>query len=238
VDRLTRHELKTDKFVEEVGHTVTFLEQHRPQLIRYGGIALALLVVAAGVWYFMKSRAETRAAELARAIQVINARIGPQQGEGADPTALTFPTAAERELAVKKALNDIISRYGGSAEAGAAHYLLGLAAADKGNLAEAEKELKIAISEAGADYASLAKLALAEIQAGMGKTADAEKALRELIARPTLYVTKEQASLALARILAKSRPQEARKLVEPFMTATGPVGRVAMNLMSELGPAK
>jgi tetratricopeptide (TPR) repeat protein len=230
--------LKSDKFVEEVGHTVTFLEEHRQQLIRYGAIAAAVVVIAAGVWYFMKSRAETRARELAHAIQVINARIGPQQGEGSDPTALTFATAAERDLAVKKALNDIIARYSGSPESGAAHYLLGLSEADKGNLAEAEKQMKVAIAEAGKEYASLAKLALADIYTGMGKTADAEKLFRELMASPTLYVTKEQAALSLARALAKSRPDEARKLVEPLRTASGPVGRMAINLMSELGQQK
>jgi tetratricopeptide (TPR) repeat protein len=227
--------LKTDKFVQEFGRTVTFLEEHRPRLIRYGGAALALIAAAAGAWYFMQSRGRTRAAELARAIQVINARVGPQQGEGSDPTALTFATQAEREIAVNKALNDIVSRHGGSDEAGAAHYLLGLAAADKGNLIEAEKQMKIALAEAGADYASLARLALADIYTGTGKTAEAEKLLRELIARPTLYVTKEQATLNLARALAKSRPDEARKLVEPLRTASGPVGRAAINFSSELG---
>ncbi len=51
MDRLTRHELKSDKFVEEVGQTVHFLDEHRQQAMRYGGFALAVVVLAgAGYW--------------------------------------------------------------------------------------------------------------------------------------------------------------------------------------------
>ena len=41
MSRITRKELKTDKFALEIGHTVTFFEEHRQEIIRYGGVALA-----------------------------------------------------------------------------------------------------------------------------------------------------------------------------------------------------
>jgi hypothetical protein len=38
VARITRKELKSDKFALEIGHTVTFFEDHQKVLIRYGGL--------------------------------------------------------------------------------------------------------------------------------------------------------------------------------------------------------
>ena len=34
--RITRKELKTDKFALEVEHTVNFFEEHQKEIIRYG----------------------------------------------------------------------------------------------------------------------------------------------------------------------------------------------------------
>ena len=36
MSRITRKELKTDKFALEVEHTVSLFEQHRQEIIRYG----------------------------------------------------------------------------------------------------------------------------------------------------------------------------------------------------------
>ena len=49
VDRVTRKELKADRFAQEVGHTVEYVSEHRKQVIRYGTIAAAVLVVVIGV---------------------------------------------------------------------------------------------------------------------------------------------------------------------------------------------
>ena len=48
---LTRKELlKQDKFTVEAEHTVDYLSAHRKEVIRYGGIALAVVVIVAGVY--------------------------------------------------------------------------------------------------------------------------------------------------------------------------------------------
>ena len=68
--------------------------------------------------------------------------------------------------------------------------------------------------------AELGRQALAQVYASQGKPADAEKLLRELIASPTPTVTKEQATIVLGQLLASSKPDEARKLLEPLRTST------------------
>ena len=50
--------------------------------------------------------------------------------------------------------------------------------------------------------------------------AEAEKLLRSLIDDPTILVSKEQATIALAKVVAKKNPAEARKLLEPLRAAS------------------
>ena len=129
---------------------------------------------------------------------------------------------------------EVANKYSGKEEGRIAQYFLGLYHADKGNLAEAEKQLK-PVAESGKDaYASQAKLSLAQIYDSMGRQADAEKLLRSLIDDPTILVSKEQATIALAKVLAKKNPAEARKLLEPLRAERGPVSRAALTALGEM----
>ena len=61
-----------------------------------------------------------------------------------------------------------------------------------------------------------------------------EKLLRDLMAHPTLFVSKEQAAIALARALIATKPDEARKLLDPLRTEGSSVGQVALTLYGQL----
>jgi predicted negative regulator of RcsB-dependent stress response len=197
---------------------------------------LAAVVLAAGGWYFMKSRAEQRQAALASALRVYNAPILPSSP---NPDTLTFPTAEARAAAVKKAFGEVIGKHSGSSEAASAAYMLGLLAADQNDLAEAEKQLREAIRNGDKETVSLAKLSLADILNAQGKAADAEKLLKELVDSPTILVSKEQAAISLASFYAKAnRLPEARKLLEPMRTSSGAAGRAAMTMLAEFEQAK
>ena len=58
-----------------------------------------------------------------------------------------------------------------------------------------------------------------------------------LIAHPTDFVSKDQATIALARALIPTKPDEARKLLDPLRTRGDSVGQIALTLYGEL-PAK
>lgn len=233
MDRLTRHELKTDHFAEEVGHTVEWLGLHRRQAIQYGGIALAVIAIAAGAYYWTAARHRTRQADLAEALRNVNAAVGTAPNEAYK----VFPTAEEKDKAVVKGLAEVAARHAGSMEGDIATYLLGTHAIDKGRLPEAETNLKTVAGEGEKEYAALAKLALADLYATQNKIGEAEKLLRPVIDSPAVSVSKEAASLALARILKESKPEEARKLLDPLRTGTGAASRQAIALLGELPPA-
>jgi predicted negative regulator of RcsB-dependent stress response len=230
VDRITRKQLKKDKFAQEVGHTVEYLEVHRRQLFIYGGIALAVVLLVAGIFYYNHRQYISRQEALRSALNNMDAPVGPSPAPG----VLTYPTADEKNRAVTKAFTDIATKNSGSNEASVAEYYLGVIALDAGKMDEAIKRLNTAAQAGNSDYASLAKFSLADIYASQGKPADAEKLLRELLNHPTILVSKEQATIQLAKAIAPAKPDEARKLLEPLRSAPGAVGRAAMTVYGDL----
>lgn len=229
MDRLTRHELKKDRFVEEVGQTVHFLEEHRQAIIRYGSIALAILILAGAGYAWMRAKKAERQAAVAHVLEIYNAQvIDPPPAE-----TRAFRTQEEKDAAIVKACNELIAKYPGSEEAAVATYLLGAHAADQGDLAAAERFFREASEKAGAEYASLARFSLAQLYRTQGRLGEAEKLLRALADKPTVLVTKEQATLELARVIAKNRPDEARKLVTPLLNRPGSIGRIAAVILAE-----
>ena len=230
MDRAHRKELKHDKFVEQVGHTVEYAAEHRQQLTRYGLIALAVIVLGGGFYFYRNYQHSARQDALREALRIQNAQIAPSGNE----FFAAYPTPAAHEVAKEKTWKEFAAKYDGTDEGAIGYFYLGTLYADKGNIAEAEKYFKMAMEDGSAPYGSQAKLSLAELYNAAGRKQDAERLLRELIAKPTIMVSKEQATIALARVIAATKPDEARKLLEPLRTQTGAVSRVALTALAEL----
>jgi hypothetical protein len=230
VARITRKELKTDKFALEVEHTVTFFDEHRQELVRYGGIALGVAVLIAGYLIYAGREHVAREAALAHAIEVQEAGVGGVSATG----GLSFPTQDAKDKEAIKVFSDLKNKYSGSMEGEVAQYYLGSILADQGNLAQAEKSFQEAAEKGDARYASLAKLSLAQIYFSDGRDTQGEGMLRDLIAHPTVFVSSEQATITLARYLANKKPAEARKLLEPLRSQPGSVGQIALTILGEM----
>jgi hypothetical protein len=233
LDSAHRRQLKHDKFVDQVGHSVEYASAHRDQVIKWGGAALAVILLVAGVYWYMSYQHGVRQTALRNAMQTYEAGIGA----GGSEFVKSFATQEEKDKAVVKDLTEVANKYASKEEGQIARYFLGLHYADKGNLAEAEKNLK-PVAESGKDsYASQAKLSLAQLYDSTGRQAEAEKLLRSIVNDPTILVSKEQATIALGRMLAKKNPAEARKLLEPLRAERGPVSRAAITALGEI-PAR
>jgi predicted negative regulator of RcsB-dependent stress response len=235
VDKFTRKELKSDKFAQEVQHSVQFVSGHREQIreqaLRWGAPALALVLIVAGVFYYRNYQHDARQEALHAAMRIQNSTVGSSQGE----FVVSFPTNEARKTAVLKSWRELVAKYPGTEEGRIGEYFLGTNAADDGNLAEAEKHFKAAIDSGNGPYASLGKLALAQVYGGDGRVKEGAQLLQSVIDHPTVLVSKETATLALAELLRRSDPQRARKLVEPLRTSTrGAVSRAAITLDADL----
>jgi len=81
---------------------------------------------------------------------------------------------------------------------------------------------------------AFAKFSLAQIYFSDGRADEGEKVLRDLIAHPTVYVSSDQATIALARFIGPKKPAEARKLLDPLRSKPGAVGQTALSVYGEL----
>jgi len=229
--RLTRKELKSDKFALEVQHSVEFVSEHRQQLIRWGGIGAAVAVLVVAFVVYRNHEHGVRQEALHHAMQVQNASVGNQSSE----FMLTFPTEADRLKAAVQAFTEVVTKYPGTDEAAVAQFFLGTNAVDAGNIPEAEKRFQLVIDSGNTTYGSLAKLALAQLFASEGKRADGEKLIQSAIDHPSNLVSKEEATLALGRLLQASDPSRARKLLEPLRSSPrSSISRAAITAVSEL----
>jgi predicted negative regulator of RcsB-dependent stress response len=230
MDRHTRKELKTDKFAQGVGTGFEFLSEHRGQATRWGSIALAVVVVVGGIWLYRGHQATLRTELLAKAMQVDDATVGAPQ-----PPRMNFATAEEKEKARIAAFANVAAKYPGSQEGAIAQLAVAAAQADKGQIDDALKTFQNIMDTAPDPYNSVAKSSIAQIEVSQGKTDEAEKLLRQLVDKPTMFVSKEQATLDLAQVIAKKNPAEARKLLEPLSASKrSVVSRAAVAAMGSI----
>ena len=231
MSRITRKELKTDKFAVEVGHGISFFEHHKNEAVKYGAIAIGVIVLIVGYTIYQRGQHGTREQALAAAIRVQEAPVGVSGNGG-----MAFPSQEAKDQETVRVFTELQTKYSGSAEGEIAQYYLGSIKADQGKLAEAEKLYQGVAQKGDEKYASLAKFSLAQIYFADGRTDQGEKLLRELIANPTVFVSADQATISLARFLAPKKPAEARKLLDPLRSRPGNVGQTALSLLAELPP--
>ena len=227
MDRVTRKELKGDKFAEEVFDIFDWASEHKAEVTRYGSIILAVAVIAAGVFFYNRSQADARQQALADALRTEDGVVGGDASQ--TPAQLHYATQDEKDKAVIKAYTEVANKYSGSTEGSIAAIALANAAANKGDMAEAEKRYREVADHGPKVYASMARLALARVLVSENKTAEAEKILKDLQNNPTLSVSKDDATLALAEAMAKTDPAGALKILDPLRTSPHqPVSRVAV----------
>lgn len=230
--RITRKELKSDKFAQEVGLTVTFFEEHQKDVVRYGGIGVAVILLIGGFFVYQRHEHAARQEELAQAIRIQETPVATVAVSGQQ----TFPTQEAKDQASIKAFADLESKHSGSDEAQIAEYYLGCIHSDQGKMTDAEKNFQNVASHADKNYASLAKMALAEIYFSDGRFDQGEKLLRDLMANPTVFVSKDQAAITLAKHLIGRNNAEARKLLAPIKDGKSPVASIAQTMSAQLPP--
>ncbi len=221
MDKSLQNVIKHDQFVETVGEAGEYVSSHKKQFGLYIGIAVVVAALGYGVWSYMGAKRAERQVALGEAMGVAQ--------------ATTSRTVTE-EKKVIDAFTGVSSKYPNTKEGNLALYMLAMLDIERGDSAAGEKKLKDVIA-GDKEPASLAKFTMSEILQGQGKDGEAEAILRELLANPTYVMPVEQTTLQLARLIAKSKPEEARKLLEPLRTARAPISTPALEILSTLPAA-
>ena len=235
MDRQLKKIAKSDPFKTEFWHSLDFLSEHSAEATRWGAIAVVAIALGFGIFFYMRHQASAREEALAQALRIDDATLGSNVAPALQGN-LHFDTQAEKDQARTKAFADLAARYHGTQEGAIAEFYLGSDLADKGDLAGAEKRYKDVMDSAPAPYASLARLSMAQIYAAQGKDADAQKLLRDAIAHPSVTVSKDEATIMLAELIAKKNPAEAKKMLEPLQSTPGrtAVSRAAVQALADI----
>ena len=232
MDRVTRKELKGDKFAEEVFDIFDWASEHKTEVFRYGGIVLAVVLIAIGVIYYRRVQAGNREEALSQALRIEDGAVG---GDSQNPAMLHYATQDEKDKARVKAYSELASKYSGTIEGAFGSFALASDALDKGNLAEAEKRYREVADSGPKAFADIARLSLAKVLDAEGKSSDAEKILQTVANDPGLTVSKDEANLALADVMSKTNSAGALKLLDPLRTSPRlPVSRVAVSEYGEI----
>ncbi len=212
---MTRHDLKEqlqhDEFTDAVSNVVSYTQIHRQQVIRWLVIAAVVLLVAGGIWALLTYQKTQRQNDLAAAMSVVNAQVGPS-----NDFLKTFPTQDAKDAAAQKALADVVAKDGDSNEGMIALYTLATFKAKK-DQAGSETDFK-PVADSSSTVSPLAKIALAQLYVGENKTAQAQDLLRSIINSPTDLVSKAQAQVLLAQTEASANPKDSRatlKMISP-----------------------
>ncbi len=145
MDRQHRHDLKHDKFVDEIGALSVRARANQRLLLAIAGAIVAIAVIAYGI-FFYRGNQETNAQQaLATAIETMDATIGEQKPEGS--TAPHFKTEAERNAAAERLFRDVQSKFSGTDAADVAGLYLARIAVAKGDTRTARALLEEFVDE-------------------------------------------------------------------------------------------
>ena len=214
----TRHQLKQDRFskvtFEAAGNAAHWSVEHQSKLIAAVIAVIVIGGIAFGGWYYLNSQDEKASAEFSTAVRTWETPLRPA-GVPPQPGTDSFASAQERATAARKQFQAIVDKYPRTHTADMARYFVGLASAQLGDNAAAERSLQEAARSSNADLAALGKVALASVYRAENKDAQAIDLYKQLMDKPTLVVSKATAQLELASSYAsRQKPGEAKKIYE------------------------
>ena len=214
----TRHQLKQDRFskvtLEAAENAAHWTVEHQAKLIAAAVAVVVIAAVAFGGWYYVNTQDEKASAELSTAVRTFETPVRPA-GVPAQPGYDSFASTQERATAARKQFQAIADKYPHTHTADMARYFVGLASAQLGDNAAAERSLQEAAASSNADLAALGKFALASVYRAENKGTQAVDLYRQLIDKPTIVVSKATAQLELAGFYeAQKKPDEAKRIYD------------------------
>ena len=182
--RTERHHLKDNEFAQLAAGAANLVQDRSRTIL---GVVVALVVVAVGIGGYTSWRnsAEARAAtQLASALTIEEARVGPPAAFGQAPSGISFVSQREKNQAVLTKYKEVADAFPNSQAGLYARHRQGATAMALGTPKLAVEAYQDVISKGGDSlYAQMAKLGLAEAQAQSGDYESAINTFRDLTQR-------------------------------------------------------
>jgi predicted negative regulator of RcsB-dependent stress response len=208
---ILRKDLKKDEIREKLVSGVESVASHQQALWL---VVTAALVVALAVFgWNTYARRQTAKASVALddAMKIFQARIRAA-GEPADPVEVTYLDEKNKFADADKKFLAVAGQYGRTKPGQMARYYAALSEVQLKQYANAEKNLGLVVSGGDENLTSLARFKLAEVYQQENKGSQAVDLYKQLSDKPSIFVPKPMALLALADYYRKTDPAQATKL--------------------------
>lgn len=221
--KISRKQLKKDRFAEEVRHSVSYVSTHRSSMI---AAAAALVVLTGGIYGYVTYRraadADARHAFQA-SMNMFHGVVDTEERMG----SVTFPSTIQKYAQTTEALEKVSGEFAGRSEEGAALYYLALLEIEQGKQTEARERLENVVESGDEEFSALARLVLADLLARRKENGQAREHLEYLTEHPTRLVPKERAQLELGRFLVEVDPEKAAEILNELIGQSGPAAAAA-----------
>lgn len=217
-----RHHLKDNELAHLAANARDLVQERRGPLL---GVVIAVVLVLAAVGGYVgwRNRVEGQAhSQLAAALAVEDARVGPPAAFGSAPSGLSFVSQREKSQAALTKYKEVADAFPTSDAGLFARYRQAATYMDLGAPKSAAEAYQQVISQGGDSlYAQMARLGLAEAQAQSGEYDAAITAFRDLSQRKDGQLPVDGVLMRLGRTQAEAgktgdAEQTFNKLVQEF----------------------
>ena len=208
---ILRKDLKKDEIRDKFVHGVESVASHQQALWLVIAAALVAALAVFGWNSYAQRQTAKASAALDDAMKIFQARIRTA-GEPADPAEVTYLDEKNKYTDAEKKFVAVASQYGRTKPGQMARYYAALSEVQLKQYGEAEKNLNQVVSGGDESLASLAKFQLAGVYLQENKGPQAADLYKQLSDKPSVFVPKPMAMLALADYYRKTDPAQATKL--------------------------
>ncbi len=235
MDRQHRRELKHDKFVDEIGMLSTRAKENQRLLYGLAAAALAIAVIAYGVYFYRSNREHKAQDLLGGAIGTIDSPIvNPSQP---NPSA-RFKTDDERNKAAETQFRDVEAKYPSTDAADVAGLYLARIDAARGDVAGARKLLQNFVHDHPKNVlVGSARYSLYQIRIEGGEAAQVTSELTAELAKPDPALPADSMLVLLAHSYeVQGNDQKSRDTYKRIVTEF-PDSPFALEAQRRVGPA-
>ena len=182
MDRQHRHDLKHDKFVDEIGALSVRARANQRLLLVIAAAIVAIAAITYGVFFYRGNQETQAQAALAAAIDTADATVAETKPQNL--TGPWFKTEAERNAAAERMFKDVQSKYSGTDASDVAGLYLARIAVGKGDTATARKLLENFVGEHGDNVlVGAARFSLYQLRIESGEAAKVSEELNAELAK-------------------------------------------------------
>lgn len=208
---ILRRDLKKDEIREKLVSGVESVAAHQQAMWIVIAAALVVVLAVFGWNSYSRRQAAKASAGLDDGLKIFQARIRAA-GEPADPVDVTYLDEKNKFTDAEKKFLTVADQYGRTKPGQMARYYAALSEIQLKRYSDAEKNLNQIVSGGDENLAGLAKFQLAQVDIQENKGSQAVDLLKQLSDKPSVFVPKPMAMLALADYYRKSDPAQATKL--------------------------